>query len=112
MSEWIKNLKVGDKVFVDSRYGSELTIIEQITKAGNLKIKNGLIFMPNGRERGGDKWNILTLREATHEAIDAHRKNLVKRKAIRIMKETKAISYEKAIKIIELLASNESEDTE
>lgn len=102
MANWIDNLQVGDKVFIELRYGRSLRTVEKITSAGNIKV-NGIWFNSNGREKGGDTWNKCYLAEATEEEIIGFQQKVVIKKALRLMKETKQISYEQAIKIIQFL---------
>lgn len=102
MSDWIKNLKVGDYVFVFWRGGRALRKVEKITPAGNIKV-NGILFNDNGTERGGYTWSRSYLAEATQEEITSFREELTIKKAIRLMHETKEITLEKALKIIEIL---------
>ena len=105
MANWIENLKVGDKVFIEHRYGCSLRTVEKITSAGNIKT-NGIWFNSNGREKGGDAWNKCYLAEATEEEIVRFQQNVVIQKALKLMSETRKISYEQAIKIIQLLAND------
>ena len=105
MENWIKNLKNGDKVFIDNRYGRYLRTVEKITNAGNIKA-NGIWFNSNGREIGGDVWNFSHLEEATEEKIIKYRQDLVIQKALKLMTETKKINYEQATKIIQVLSSD------
>ena len=108
MENWIKNLKNGDKVFIENRYGRYLRTVEKITNAGNIKV-NGIWFNSNGRERGGDVWNCSHLEEATEEEIIRYQQDLVIQKALKLMNETTKIGYEQATKIIQLLDSDEEE---
>ena len=103
MENWIKNLKNGDKVFIENRYGRYLRTVEKITNAGNIKA-NGIWFNSNGRERGGDVWNCSHLEEATGKEIIRYRQDLVIQKALKLMTETKKINYEQATKIIQVLS--------
>ncbi len=105
MNKWIKNLKAGDIVFIDSRYGRSLRTVEKITTAGNIKV-NGIWFNSSGSEKGGDVWNKCHLSEATEEELKSFRENVVIKKALKIMRDTKEIDYQKAIKIIQLLSSD------
>lgn len=102
MRDWIKNLKIGDLVFVNHRVYSSLQKVEAITPAGNIKV-NGILFNQNGSERGGDRWDRFYLSEATPEKLKTFRETMTVKKAFRLMKETKKITLEQANKIIELL---------
>ena len=105
MANWIENLQVGDKVFIEHRYGRYLRTVEKITSARNIKV-NGIWFNSSGREKGGDTWNKCYLTEATAEEIVRFQQNVVVQKALKLMSETKKISYEQATKIIQLLTSD------
>lgn len=105
MANWIENLQVGDRVFLEHRYGRSLRTVEKITSAGNIKV-NGIWFNSNGREKGGDTWNKCYLAEATAEEIVRFQQNIVVQKALKIMSKTKKISYEQATKIIQLFTSD------
>ena len=102
MNDWIKNLKVGDYVFMSWRMGTSLRKVEKITPKGNIKV-DGVLFNKDGSERGGDVWNKCYLSEATPEAIKSFREELAIKKAIKLMREIKSITIEQANKIIEVL---------
>ena len=102
VANWIENLKVGDKVFINWRGGCSLRTVEKITPAGNIKV-NGTLFNANGQERGGDVWSKSYLSEATPEEINSFRERMTIKKAFILMKETKKITIEQAEKIIDLL---------
>lgn len=100
--EWIKNLKVGDKVFVCWRMGRSLRTVEKITPKGNIKV-NGILFNTDGSERGGDVWSKSFLAEATPDAIKSFNEKLIIQKAKKLMSATKELTLEQANKIIDIL---------
>lgn len=102
MNEWLKTLKVGDKVIVESRYKRTITTVEKITAAGNIKA-NGILFNSNGMERGGGVWNTTYLKQATPEVIEEITNQAIIAKAIKLMRETPKITLEQAKNIINLL---------
>lgn len=106
MNDWIKDLKVGDKVIISNVYATRIGVVEKITPAGNIKA-NRVLFNPNGRERGGDIWACSHLRRATPEAIKKIEDQEIINKAIKLMRETKNITVEQAKNIIFLLDRDE-----
>lgn len=102
MKEWIKNLKVGDKVFVCWRMGRSLRTVEKITPKGNIRV-GGTLFNSDGSERGGDVWSRSFLAEATLDAIKSFNEKLIIQKAKKLMASTKEITLEQANKIIDIL---------
>lgn len=105
-NQWIKDLKPGDKVFIDYHNGRGLRTVEKITPAGNVKV-NGLLFDQYGRQRGGDTWSRCYLSEATPEEIENFRKETIIQKALSLMKKTTKLSAEQAEAIIKLLTVEE-----
>ena len=101
-NEGVKNLKVGDLVFVVGRWGKQLRKVENITKAGNIKV-NGILFNSSGYERTRDTWNRVNLEEANEESIKEYRNDLLIKKAHKLMSEAKKITIEQALKIIKIL---------
>lgn len=111
MNDWIKNLKVGDKVIFSRRFFESVEKVEKITPAGNIKVRNCL-FNPNGTERGGDIWNKAYLYEATPDLIERIiQKNTIK-KAKCLMKATTNITLEQAKGIIVLLDNSNNKTGE
>jgi hypothetical protein len=101
MNDWIKDIKVGDKVIVSHRFYEAVAVVEKITPAGNIKAGN-TIFQPSGIERGGDKWNKAYLRKATPEQVERIVQKNIIAKAIKLMRETSNITVEQAKNIIDL----------
>lgn len=79
--EWIKALKVGDKVAIRSyqRWGvSPYTVatINKITPTGRLKLDNGKEFNADGSLRGGGSWSITSnIEPITDEVLSVIRKH-------------------------------------
>ena len=73
--DWLKNLKAGDKVFIDGRTGKTLTIVQKITPTGRV-VANNIQFI-NGVNHS-DKWNVIVLEEATEEEKEKIRKYIKK----------------------------------
>ena len=105
--EWIKNLKVGDKVFVCWRMGSSLKTVEKITPKGYIKV-GGSLYNTDGSERNSDVWSRCSLSEATPEAIKLFGEQLTIKRAMKLMQETKELTLEQANKIIELLEASKT----
>lgn len=61
MSDWLKNLKSGDKVFVSGNYGKSLEIVQKITPTGRIVVNN--IQYINGVNQS-DMWCIYRLEQA------------------------------------------------
>lgn len=111
MKEWIKNLKLGDEVFVCWRMGKSLRTVEKITPKGNIKV-GGILFNTDGSERGGDIWSRSFLAEATPESIKSFCEELTIKKAKKLMKSTKEITLGQANKIINILEPPRLESSE
>lgn len=97
--DWLKNLKAGDYVFISSRRGKSLTRVQRITPTGRVVVDN--IQFIDGVNRS-DKWDIMTLEEATDEAV-------IKYKAIQFIRAVKSamnntkMTYKQAKEINEIL---------
>lgn len=79
-NEWIKELKVGDKVAITSRNGRSITTIAKITPTGIIKTEKGSQFNPDGFQRGGDGWGAYSLQQLTDEVKLEFKKNGLVRK--------------------------------
>lgn len=99
MYEWLKNLKVGDKVFVRSNFDKSLATVQRITPSGRIVVNNTLYT--NGFNQSNTR-NVLSLEEATEEAVT----EFVRVKFIRnVFKAVanKILTYEQAKHINEVL---------
>jgi len=104
--EWIKNLKVGDKVVVATgSYGRRITTVTKITPKGFINIESGQQFTQDGHQRGGDTWHRAYLSELTDAVRLEFKKNS-------LVQKCKEINFEKlSIEQLEqiLLISKEGE---
>lgn len=108
MANWIKNLKEGDLVIVESNLSSRIAKVEKITPSGLIKV-NGVLYNKDGFMRGGDSWNMPKLREATDEAVQQVRDIQLIAKAKALMHSEKAanINGEQAEAIIKILEGDD-----
>lgn len=70
IQDWLKNLKVGDYVFINGRSGKKLTIVQRITPTGRVVVNNIRFVGGVNRSNGRD---IIVLEEATEEAIGKYK---------------------------------------
>ena len=82
---WLRDLKVGDKVFVIRSRGvlgstKTLSIVEKITPVGRINV-GGQQFPPTGSFYGD--YHSTKLEQTTEEAIQEHISNVKKRKLIK-----------------------------
>lgn len=68
--DWLKNLKAGDYVFINSRSGKRLTKVQMITPKGRVVVYNTQFI--DGVNRS-NQWDIMTLEEATTDAIEKYK---------------------------------------
>jgi hypothetical protein len=106
MNDWIKNLKEGDMVIVSNTWHTTITHVDKITPTGLIKIGADL-FYQTGSKRGGGTWDSEHLREATPETIAKIRADVAISKAINLMRNTPKITYDQAVKIIEILGKED-----
>ena len=97
---WIKKLKAGDKVFVNSNLGRSLATVQRITPTGRVVVNNTQFI--NGANLS-NMWNILRLEEATEEAVKVYKIGVFVRGVFRKLRETKAMTYEQAKEINTIL---------
>lgn len=82
---WLRDLKVGDKVFIVSSRGvlgsaKTLAVVEKITPTGRLNVK-GQQFPPSGSIY--ENYRSTKLEQATEQAIQEHVSNVEKQKIIK-----------------------------
>ena len=78
--DWIKDLKVGDKVIIaTNNYSNQITSVVKITPKGFINTQNGKQFYPNGSQVGGDSRDFYLL-QLTDELLIEFKKNGLVRK--------------------------------
>lgn len=97
--DWLKNLKADDYVFISSRSGKRLKIVQRITPTGRVIVDN--IQFINGVNRS-DKWNIMTLEEATTEAVEKY-KAIQFIRAVKLAMNNTKMTYKQAQEINKIL---------
>lgn len=98
----LENIKIGDKVIIESLHWKRLAEVQDITKTGLIKVC-GNLYYKDGRLRGGDKYNRTYLRIATEEEIKELQKDEFIKKVLYKMQYCKSITYEQAKEINEIL---------
>lgn len=81
---WLKELKVGDNVFIRSSLGVKLGTVTKITPTGRITVFNST-FSHMGR--AGSGFSVIRLEEATPEKISQHIERFQKTKMIKSIKE-------------------------
>jgi hypothetical protein len=100
------NVKVGDQVIIYGSYRNKsLGTVEKITPTGLIKV-NGTLYNQDGYIRGGGAWNTGSISEATPELIKEVNENNTISLALSKMRKCSSLTYEKALKIIEILKEN------
>ena len=82
---WLRDLKVGDKVFIVSSKGvlgsvKTLATVEKITPTGRLNVK-GVQYPPSGYRY--ENYRSTKLEQATEQAIREHVSNIEKQKLVK-----------------------------
>ena len=102
--------KVGDKVLLSNQHLHKITTVEKITPKGFIKV-DGILFNPNGIERGGDAYGSYHIDPITDEREQELRKEFFVNNTKKKLKkfDFNNTTYEQACKIALLL--NELEVT-
>ncbi len=100
MTNWLEELKAGDKVFVSSRSGVSLETVQKITPTGRVVVNN--VQFIGGINRS-NIWDIIVLEEATEEKIKEYKIRGFIRRVFNELKLKKSITYAQAKKINEIL---------
>ena len=106
------NVKVGDKVIYERRGMESIVTVTKVTPTGRIRIDfiDGQ-FDKYGWKIGGDIWFCPRIKRATPEDIKRIEQKNTILEACKLCQtiSTKNLSYEKALKIIEILGENKSE---
>lgn len=97
------DIKVGDKVLVQGRFSKSVQTVEKITPKGNIRVSNGALYDISGSEKTKDVWNSTTIVPLTPELEEQLHKEVVVARAIKAMHDTKTLTYNQAVKIMEIL---------
>lgn len=101
----IKDLKVGDKVFVTSDYYKSIQTIEKITPKGNFRLSNGSLYSEFGIEKTSDYWHGSSFVPLTPELEKQLTEEITIKQVWKMMRDVKIenLDYKKALKIKEIL---------
>ena len=97
--DWLKNIKADDYVFISSYRGKRLTRVQKITPTGRVVVDN--IQFINGANRS-NKWDIMTLAEATTEAVEKY-KAIQFIRAVKLAMNNTKMTYKQAQEINKIL---------
>lgn len=100
MTNWIEELKAGDKVFVNGRSGRSLETVQKITPTGRVVVNN-IQFI--GGTNKSNMWDIIVLEEATEEKIKEYKIREFIQRVFNELRQKKSITYAQAKKINEIL---------
>lgn len=99
--DWLKNLKADDYVFIINRIGKKrLTRVQKITPTGRVIVDN--IQFIGGANRS-NKWNIMTLEEATTEAVEKYKAIIQFIRAVKLAMNNTKMTYKQAQEINKIL---------
>ncbi len=109
-------VKKGDKVLITSRYRTEVGIVEDITPKGFIKVMGTLFNPQTGRERTSDPYNFLMISPATPEELERFEKSKFFQKVCALMRDDNYIinhmTYNKAVRILNILEEKENENND
>lgn len=97
--DWLENLKADDYVFISGRIAKRLTRVQKITPTGRVIVDN--IQFIGGANRS-NKWNIMTLEEATAEAVEKY-KAIQFIRAVKLAMNNAKMTYKQAQEINKIL---------
>ena len=96
-------MKLGDKVILSNPwYRESIEIIEKITPKGSIRVK-GMLFDERGYQKGGDTWSRYSIKIADDESIRKITEEKYIISVIKKMHDCKGLSYDKAVKINNIL---------
>jgi len=106
MSDWLKNLKVGDTVIIEHRSSAAVDTIARLTKTQFVLSSNYKFNRTTGYEVGGDTWNTTSISEATFERVCQvtanKKKTMLANKIMKLAYENKLMSL--SLKSLETIA--------
>lgn len=108
----LKNIQVGDMVFVYYQSCKCIKPVQKITPSGLIKV-DGNLFNPNGFIRGGGVYCTTYIEIATPEKIEEFRQQIYIKKVLANLKKLKLedITFEQAERISHILDFRNKENT-
>lgn len=98
--EWLKNLKVGDRVFVVGNSGKSLRTVQRITPKGRIVVDNTLY---TDGANCSNEWDIRHLKEATESEVKLYKREMFVRNVFSKLRVTIAMTYKQAKEINKIL---------
>ena len=99
--DWLKNLQADDYVFINSRSGKRLEIVQRITPTGRVIVNNTQFI--NGVNQS-NQWNVMRLEEATTEAVKKYKEiQFIYAVKLAMISNTKIMTYKQAQEINKIL---------
>ena len=86
MSKELKDVQIGDMVFVHNGLSTYIKPVQKITPSGLIKV-NGTLFNPDGRMRGGSMYCHTYIEVATPEKIKEFKEQIYIDKVITKLKD-------------------------
>lgn len=111
-SENLKNIQVGDMVFIHYHSHKCIKPVQKITPSGLIKV-DGNLFNSNGFIRGGGAYCTTRIEIATPEKVEEFRQQTYIKKVLANLKELKLedITFEQAERISHILDFENKENT-
>ena len=105
--EWIKNLKPGDTVIVESKYRLAIKKVTKVTPTGRIVIGDSQ-YNPDGYLRGTDMYNREYILEATPEQLEKTQNKITRVQSLnKIGKfDFNKMDNESLLKIIEIIENS------
>lgn len=117
--EWLKNLKVGDKVIVSTWSWSSTSyreaIVEKITPKGFIKVEGRLYYPNTGEERRGDSFCSSSTKildpndEETQRLVTERKIEIYINNTIYKLHNIKDLTFEQAVKFRKVLEETTNE---
>lgn len=99
-------LQVGDEVLVTSLYRHSIKKVKRITPTGNIRLEDDSYYDAYGYVKSSDSWDNGRLYLLTPEKKKAFVENAYIAKTISELKKIEKLSYEQAVKIMEIIDVN------
>lgn len=93
-------------VIISTKYRDTVHTVDKVTPTGRIKIEN-IYYNKYSIEMGGGTWRWSSLHEATPEALNEIAKTQTIKKALWLVRNVSDITFEQAVKLIDVLEDKE-----